>query len=76
MLGQARWLMLVIAAGLTLQSRGEGGIRLPDQPPKQEVIPEGRSLNFGGDHGRSVRNISFILYNILSPYNYYSYFLA
>lgn len=56
MLSQARWLMLVIAAALALQSRGEGGIRLPDQPPKEET--EGRSLNFG-DHGRSVR---FLLY--------------
>ncbi|XP_068625700.1 uncharacterized protein Osi2 [Battus philenor] len=51
MLYQARWLMLVIAAALALQSKGEGGIRLPDQPPKEET--EGRSLNFGGDHGRS-----------------------
>ncbi|KAJ8709553.1 hypothetical protein PYW08_009557 [Mythimna loreyi] len=53
MLNQARWLMLLIAAVLTLQSRGEGGIRLPDQPPKEEG--EGRNLNFGGggDHGRS-----------------------
>ncbi|XP_047512995.1 uncharacterized protein LOC125054895 [Pieris napi] len=47
MLNQARWLMLVIAA-LTLQSRGEGGIRLPDQPPQEE----GRSLHFD-DNGRS-----------------------
>ncbi|XP_053619555.1 uncharacterized protein Osi2 [Plodia interpunctella] len=51
MLSQARWLMVVLAATLALQSRGEGGIRLPDQPPKEET--EGRSLNFGGDHARS-----------------------
>ncbi|CAH0763471.1 unnamed protein product [Diatraea saccharalis] len=52
MLHQARWLMLLIAAALALQSRGEGGIRLPDQPPKEEN--QGRSLNFGGDdRGRS-----------------------
>ncbi|CAH0697213.1 unnamed protein product [Spodoptera exigua] len=51
MLSQARWLMLAIAAMLTLQSRGDGGIRLPDQPPKEQT--EGRSLNFGGDPGRS-----------------------
>ncbi|KAG6459414.1 uncharacterized protein LOC115449455 [Manduca sexta] len=48
---QARWLMVAIAAILALQSRGEGGIRLPDQPPIEHT--EGRSLNFGGDHGRS-----------------------
>ncbi|CAB3222961.1 unnamed protein product [Arctia plantaginis] len=53
MLGQARWLMLVIAAGLTLQSRGDGGIRLPDQPPKQEGHSEGRSLSFGDENSRS-----------------------
>ncbi|XP_028166335.1 uncharacterized protein LOC114357081 isoform X2 [Ostrinia furnacalis] len=47
MLHQARWLMLLIAAALALQSSGEGGIRLPDQPPKEET--EGRSLNFGND---------------------------
>lgn len=52
MLSQAKWLMMVIAALLTLQSRGDGGIRLPDQAPKEEG--EGRSLNFGGDRGRSV----------------------
>ncbi|CAD0205665.1 unnamed protein product [Chrysodeixis includens] len=51
MLSQAKWLMMVIAALLTLQSRGDGGIRLPDQAPKEEG--EGRSLNFGGDRGRS-----------------------
>ncbi|CAK1594322.1 unnamed protein product [Parnassius mnemosyne] len=50
MLHQARWLMLIIAA-LALQSRGDGGIRLPDQPPREET--EGRSLNFGDDNGRS-----------------------
>lgn len=57
MLGQARWLMLVIAAGLTLQSRGDGGIRLPDQPPKQEGSSDGRSLSFGDEHSRSVSYI-------------------
>ncbi|CAH0401563.1 unnamed protein product [Chilo suppressalis] len=52
MLHQARWLMLLIAAALALQSRGEGGIRLPDQPPKEET--QGRSLSFGADdRGRS-----------------------
>ncbi|CAG9569479.1 unnamed protein product [Danaus chrysippus] len=53
MLNRARWLMIAISAVLTLQSRGEGGIRLPDQPPKEET--EGRSLNFvnDGDRGRS-----------------------
>ncbi|KAM3957984.1 DUF1676 domain-containing protein Osi2 [Aphomia sociella] len=51
MLNQARWLMMVIAAALALQTQGDGGIRLPDQPPKEES--EGRSLNFGGDHSRS-----------------------
>ncbi|XP_072935527.1 uncharacterized protein Osi2 [Epargyreus clarus] len=51
MLNRAKWLMLAIAAVLAL-SRGEGGIRLPDQPPKEET--EGRSLHFGNDdHGRS-----------------------
>ncbi|CAK1541104.1 unnamed protein product [Leptosia nina] len=50
MLNQARWLMLAISAMLALQSRGEGGIRLPDQPPQEEVA--GRSLNFN-DNGRS-----------------------
>ncbi|XP_038219573.1 uncharacterized protein LOC119837866 [Zerene cesonia] len=49
MLSRARWLMLAIAAMLALQSRGEGGIRLPDQPPQEE----GRSLNFNDDNGRS-----------------------
>ncbi|XP_028043554.1 uncharacterized protein LOC114253020 [Bombyx mandarina] len=48
---QARWLMLAVAATLALQSRGDGGIRLPDQPSKENT--EGRSLNFGGDNGRS-----------------------
>lgn len=54
MLNRARWLMIAISAVLTLQSRGEGGIRLPDQPPKEDT--EGRSLNFvnDGDRGRSV----------------------
>ncbi|KAF9799421.1 hypothetical protein SFRURICE_003118 [Spodoptera frugiperda] len=51
MLSQPRWLMLVVAALLTLQSKGDGGIRLPDQPPKEQT--DGRSLNFGGDPGRS-----------------------
>lgn len=52
MLGQARWLMLLIAATLALQSHGDGGIRLPDQPPKEDT--QGRSLNFGGgNQGRS-----------------------
>lgn len=50
---QARWLMLAIAAALALQSRGEGGIRLPDQPPKEEN--EGRALFGSDDHSRSVR---------------------
>ncbi|VVC93256.1 unnamed protein product [Leptidea sinapis] len=49
MLSRAKWLMLAIAAVLALQSRGEGGIRLPDQPSQEE----GRSLNFNDDHGRS-----------------------
>lgn len=52
MLNRARWLMVAVAALLTLQSKGDGGFRLPDQPPKEET--EGRSVNFGGDHGRSV----------------------
>lgn len=52
MLNRARWLMFTVAALLTLQSKGDGGFRLPDQPPKEET--EGRSVNFGGDHGRSV----------------------
>lgn len=53
MLNRARWLMLLIAAAMALQSRGDGGIRLPDQPPQENT--EGRSLNFGGqDYGRSV----------------------
>ncbi|XP_026322978.1 uncharacterized protein LOC113232452 [Hyposmocoma kahamanoa] len=48
---QAGWLMLAIAAALALQSRGEGGIRLPDQPPKEEN--EGRALFGSDDHSRS-----------------------
>lgn len=52
MLNRARWLMVAVAALLTLQSKGDGGFRLPDQPPKEET--EGRSVNFGGDRGRSV----------------------
>ncbi|XP_026492476.2 uncharacterized protein LOC113398108 [Vanessa tameamea] len=52
MFNRARWLMVAIAALLALQSRGDGGFRLPDQPPKEET--DGRSLNFGGDdNGRS-----------------------
>lgn len=51
---QARWLMVAIAAALALQSRGDGTLRLPDQPPKENT--EGRSLNFiGDDRTRSVR---------------------
>ncbi|KAL4707033.1 hypothetical protein ACJJTC_014312 [Scirpophaga incertulas] len=51
MLNQMQWLILLIAAALALQVRGEG-VRLPDQPPKEET--EGRSLNFGSDdRGRS-----------------------
>ncbi|CAH2059552.1 unnamed protein product, partial [Iphiclides podalirius] len=46
MLNQARWLMMVIAAALALQSKGEGGIRLPDQPPREETEAQasGRGL--------------------------------
>lgn len=51
MLGQVRWLVL-LAAVLTQQVRGDGGIRLPDQPPKQDSSSEGRSLTFG-EHSRS-----------------------
>lgn len=51
MLNRARWLMVAIAAVLAIQSKGEGGIRLPDQPPQET---DGRSLNFNEDHGRSV----------------------
>lgn len=51
---------------MTLQSRGEGGIRLPDQLPNQEG--EGRNLNFGGgDHGRSV---SCVLLAYANSYGY------
>lgn len=51
MLNRARWLMVAIAAVLAIQSNGEGGIRLPDQPLQET---DGRSLNFNEDHGRSV----------------------
>ena len=54
MLNRARWLMVAIAAVLAIQSNGEGGIRLPDQPPQDS---DGRSLNFNEDHGRSVSQI-------------------
>ncbi|XP_049880782.1 uncharacterized protein LOC126377144 [Pectinophora gossypiella] len=46
------WLLAAMLAVLALQTRGEGGIRLPDQPPREET--EGRSLNFeSDDRGRS-----------------------
>ncbi|KAJ2940074.1 hypothetical protein O0L34_g14109 [Tuta absoluta] len=44
---QQRWLPALLVLTLTLQTRGEGGFRLPDQPPKEET--EGRSLNFSDD---------------------------
>lgn len=56
MLNRARWLMLLIAAALALQSRGDGGFRLPDQPPKdQSEQTEGRSILFG-DHNQQQEN--------------------
>lgn len=58
MLHRAKWLMLVTAAMLALQSRGEGGIRLPDQPPSDQNQNEGRSITFNQnsqESGRSVR---------------------
>lgn len=54
MITRARWLMLVIAAALALQSNGDGGIRLPDQPPKDQR-EEGRSITFG-DRGHGEEN--------------------
>ncbi|CAH0721063.1 unnamed protein product, partial [Brenthis ino] len=51
MFNRARWLMVAIAAVLAIQSRGDGGIRLPDQPPKEEN--EERSLHYNDDRGRS-----------------------
>ncbi|GBP35619.1 hypothetical protein EVAR_33822_1 [Eumeta japonica] len=47
MLNRARWLMLGIAAAMALQSRGEGGIRLPDQPSKVDQQGNGQ-FNFNG----------------------------
>lgn len=44
----------MVLGTLALQTRADGGFRLPDQPPKDEAREEGRSLHFAGDRGRSV----------------------
>ncbi|CAG9138560.1 unnamed protein product [Plutella xylostella] len=48
MSARIRWLSCLLLAGLMTQSSGDGGFRLPDQPPKEErAQTEGRSVNFG-----------------------------
>lgn len=46
------WLTLILIAGLTLQSSGDGGFRLPDQPPKEERNDERNegSVSFGDNN--------------------------